>query len=49
MEMTLDSRLSWEKYINRLKTKAKKTLNAIRVLAGKKLRGDQKTLKNFIV
>ena len=33
--MTLDSRLNWEEHINKLRGKAKKALNTIRVVAGK--------------
>ena len=42
--MTLDSRLNWEEHINKLRAKAKRALNTIRVVAGKKWR-DQKTIK----
>ena len=44
--MTLDSRLYWEEHINKLKTKAKRALNTIKVVAGRKL-GDLKTLKKL--
>ena len=33
--MTLDSRLNWEEHINKLRAKTKRTLNTIRVIAGK--------------
>ena len=42
--MTLDSRLKWEEHINKLRAKAKRALNTIKVVAGKKWGGDQKTL-----
>ena len=45
--MTLDSRLNWEKHINNLRANAKRPLNTIRVLAGKKWGGYPKTLKKF--
>ena len=45
--MTLDSRLSWEEHINKLRAKAKRTLNTIKVVAEKKWGGDQKTLKKL--
>ena len=47
--MTLDSRLNWEKHINKLKAKAKSTLNTIKVVAGKIYGGVLKTLKNCTV
>ena len=34
--MTLDSRLNWEEHINKLRAKAKRALNIIKVIAGKK-------------
>ena len=43
--MTLDSRLNWEEHINKLRAKAKRALNTIKVVAGKKWGGDWKTLK----
>ena len=33
--MTLDSRLNWEEHVNKLIAKAKRALNAIRVIAEK--------------
>ena len=45
--MTLDSRLNWEEHINKLRTKAKRELNIIKVVAGRKWGGDQKTLKKL--
>ena len=33
--MTLDSRLNWEEHINKLRPKAKRALNTIKVVAGK--------------
>ena len=45
--MTLDNRLNWEEHIKKLKAKAKRALNSIRVVAGKKWGGDQKTLKKL--
>ena len=47
--MTLDSRLNWEEHINKLRAKAKRALNTIKVVAGKKWGGDRKTLKNCTV
>ena len=47
--MTLDSRLNWEEHINNLKAKAKRALNTIKAIAGKKWGGDRKTLKNCTV
>ena len=40
--MTLDSTLNWEKQINKVRAKAKRTLNTIKVIAGKKWGGDYK-------
>ena len=34
--MTPDSRLNWEEHINKLTAKAKRALNTIRVVAGRK-------------
>ena len=45
--MTLDSRLNWEEHINKLKAKAKRALNTMKAIAGKKLGGDRKTLKKL--
>ena len=45
--MTLDSRLNWEENINKLKAKAKRALNTIKVVTGKKWGGDQKNQKNL--
>ena len=47
--MTLDSRLSVEEHINKLKAKAKRALNTIKVVAGKKWGLDWKTQKNCTV
>ena len=47
--MTLDNRLNWEEYINKLRTKAKRTLNSIKVVVGKKWGGDLKALKHCTV
>ena len=33
--MTLDSRLNWEEHIDRVRAKAKRELNTIKVVAGK--------------
>ena len=49
MGMTLDSRLNWEEHINKLRAKAKRALNTIKVVVGKKWGGDLKTLKNCTV
>ena len=32
---TLDSRLNWEEHIDRMRAKAERSLNAIKVIAGK--------------
>ena len=42
--MILDTRLNWVEHINKLRAKAKKALNTIRVVAGKKWGGDWKIL-----
>ena len=47
--MTLDSRLNWEKHIDTVKTKAKKTLNTIKMVADKNWGGDCRTLKRLSV
>ena len=47
--MTFYSRLNWEKHFNKLRAKAKRALNAIRVVAGKKWGGGRTTLKNCTV
>ena len=47
--MTLDSRKNWEEHINKLRAKAKRALNTVRVVAGKKWGGDWKSLKNCTV
>ena len=44
--MTLDSRLNWEEHINNLKAKAKRALNTMKVVAGKKW-GVRTTLKKL--
>ena len=35
LRITLDSRFYWEEHINKLRVKAKRALNAIRLVAGK--------------
>ena len=45
--MTLDGRLNWEEHINKLRTKAKRALNTIKVVAGKNV-GKIKNPKNII-
>ena len=40
--MTLDSRLNWEKHVDRVKAKARSTLNIIEVVVGKKWEKDKK-------
>ena len=45
----LDSRLNWEEHINKLRAKAKRVVNTIKVVAEKKRGGDQETLKNCTV
>ena len=47
--MTLDSRLNWEEHITKLRAKARRALNTIKVVEGKKWRGDWKPLKNCTV
>ena len=47
--MTLDSRLNWEEHIKKLRAKAKRALNTIKVVAENKWGGDRKTLKNYTV
>ena len=47
--MTLYSRLNWEEYINKLRVKAKRALNTIKMVTGKKWGGDWKTIKNCTV
>ena len=37
--ITLDSRLKWEEHINKLRAKAKRALNTIKVAAGEKWGG----------
>ena len=44
--MTQDSKLNQLEHINKLRAKAKRALSTIKVVAGKKWRGDRKTLKN---
>ena len=44
--MTLDSRLNWEEHIVKTRGKAKRSLNIIKIVAGKKYGADRKTLKN---
>ena len=34
--MILDSKLNWEEHINKLRTKEKRALNTLKVVAGKK-------------
>ena len=46
LEMTLDSRLNWEEHIGRIRPKAKRAINTIKVAACKKWEGDWKTLKS---
>ena len=45
--MTLDSKLNWEKQIDKVRAKTKREINTIKVVAGKKLRGDLRTLKRL--
>ena len=40
LAMALDSRLNWEEHFNKLKAKAKRALNTIKVVARKKWGGD---------
>ena len=46
--MTLYSKLNWEEHINKLRAKAKKALNTIKVEAEKKWGGDRKTFKKIV-
>ena len=46
LEMTLESRLNWEEHIDKVRVKAKKALNSIKVVAGKQWGVDRRTLKN---
>ena len=43
--MTLDSRLNWEEHINKLRAKAKRALNIIQVVVGKKREGKNCTVQ----
>ena len=45
--MTLDSRLNWEEHIDRVRTKAKRALNTIKIVASKKWERDRRTLKRL--
>ena len=45
--MTLDSRLNWEEHIEKTRAKAKRALNIIKIVAGKKWGADRKTLKKL--
>ena len=45
--MTLDSRLNWEEHIDKTRAKAKRALNIIKIVAGKKWGADRKTLKKL--
>ena len=45
--MTIDNKLNWEEHINKLRAKAMKALNNIKVVVGKKWGGDRKTLKKL--
>ena len=47
--MTLDSRLNWEEHIYRIKAKAKRKLNTIKVVTGHTWGGDGKTIKKCTV
>ena len=46
--MTLDSRLNWEKHVDKLRVKTKRALNTIKVVAGKKWGWDRKTLNKTV-
>ena len=46
--MTLDSRLSWGEHIDKTRAKAKRALNIIKIVAGKKWGADRKTLKKTL-
>ena len=43
----LDSRLNWDEHFNRVRTEAKKALNTIRVVVGKKWGRNKKNLKKL--
>ena len=49
LRITLDSRLNWEEHINKLRAKAMRALNTIKVVAEKKWGEDLKPLKNCTV
>ena len=46
--ITLDIRLNWKEYISKLRVKAKRALNTIRVVAGKKWKGYQENPKKIV-
>ena len=43
--MTLESRLNWKEHIDKMRKKAKRALNTIKVVVDKKWEGDYRTLK----
>ena len=45
--MTLDCRLNWDEHINKLRAKAKKALNTMKVVIGKKWGRVQESLKKL--
>ena len=47
--MTLDSRLNWEEHIEKTRAKAKRALNIIKIVAGKKWGADRKALKKTVL
>ena len=47
--MTLDSRLNEKEHINKVRVKAKRALNTIKVVVGKKCGENRKTLKKCTV
>ena len=40
--MTLDSRLNWKEHVNKLRVNAKRAINTIKAVGGKKWGGDRK-------
>ena len=45
--MTLDSKLNWEEHIDTVRPKAKRVLNAIKVVPGKKWEKDWKSIRIY--
>ena len=47
MKIPQDSKLNWKEYNDRVRTKAKRALNTIKVVEDKKWEGDLRTLKRL--